>query len=100
MLTPLTLLVGFLIIKRVPGNIVGPLLILWAGTEAYGAIRKDIGPYPFALFGFYEIAIGWTALFLMVLHFPDGNIYPRRAAPWIYVLLGISFFMSILIFLK
>jgi hypothetical protein len=89
-LTPLTLLVGFLIIRRVPGNVVGPLLILWSGTVAYGAIRKEIGLVPFALFAFYEITIGWFALFLMVLHFPDGKIYPPVAAPWIYRLGGIS----------
>jgi hypothetical protein len=41
-LTPFTLLVGFLIMRRVPGNIVGPLLILWAGTVA-GALRKELG---------------------------------------------------------
>ncbi len=35
LLMPLTLLVGFLVIRRVPGNIVGPLLIGWAGTVAF-----------------------------------------------------------------
>jgi hypothetical protein len=87
-LTPFTLLVGFLIIRRVPGNIVGPLLILWAGTVAFGGVRKEIGPVPFALFSFYEVTIGWLALFSMVLHFPDGKIYPPGAAPWLYPLLG------------
>jgi hypothetical protein len=87
-LTPLTLLVGFLIIRRVPGNTVGPLLILWAGTVAFSALRKDIGPLPFALFSLYEVTIGWLALFTMVLHFPDGKIYPPGAASWLYPLLG------------
>jgi hypothetical protein len=97
-LTPLTLLVGFLIIRRVPGNIVGPLLILWAGTVAYGAIRKDIGIYPYAFFAFYDIAIGWFALFMMVLHFPDGQIYPRGAAGWVYTSLGICIALNFLLF--
>jgi hypothetical protein len=87
-LTPFTLLVGFLIIRRVPGNIVGPLLILWAGTVAFGGVRKEIGPVAFALFSFYEVTIGWLALFSMVLHFPDGKIYPPGAASWLYPLLG------------
>jgi hypothetical protein len=99
-LTPLTLLVGFLIIRRVPGNVVGPLLILWSGTVAYGAIRKEIGLVPFTLFDFYEITIGWLALFLMVLHFPDGRIYPPGAAPWVYRLGGISFLLGVFIFLS
>ena len=54
-LTPLTLLVGFLIIRRVPGNVVGPLLILWSGTVAYGSVRIGIGPVPFALFYYYSL---------------------------------------------
>lgn len=96
--TPLSLLVGLLIIRRVPGNIVGPLLILWAGTVVYSAIRKEIGPLPFALFSFYEIAIGWFALFLMVLLFPDGKIYPPGVASWVYYLFGISVLLNMLIF--
>jgi hypothetical protein len=99
-LTPLTLLVGFLIIRRVPGNVVGPLFILWSGTVAYGAIRKEIGLVAFTVFDFYEITIGWSALFLMVLHFPDGRIYPPGAAPWVYRLVGISFLLGIFIFLS
>jgi hypothetical protein len=97
LLTPLTLLVGFLIIRRVPGNIVGPLLILWAGTVAFGAVRKEIGPVPFALFSTYEVTIGWLALFAMVLHFPDGKIYPPGAAAWLYPLLGSSAILGMLI---
>ena len=97
-LTPLTLLVGFLIIRRVPGNIVGPLIILYAGTVVFSSIRREIGPLPFSLFAFYEIAIGWFALFLMVLHFPDGKIYPPGAAPLVYSLVGICVFLNILIF--
>jgi hypothetical protein len=98
LLTPLTLLVGFLIIRRVPGNIVGPLLILFAGTVVFSSIRPEIGPLLFAIFSFYEIVIGWFALILMVLHFPDGKIYPPGAATWIYLVFGISVFLNILIF--
>jgi hypothetical protein len=97
-LTPLTLLVGFLIVRRVPGNVVGPLLILWSGTVAYGAVRKEIGLVPFALFAFYEIAVGWFALFLIVLHYPNGKIYPPRAAAWVYPPLGVSVLLNVLIF--
>ena len=49
-LTPLTLLVGFLIIRRVPGNVVGPLLIAWSGSVVYSSVREGIGPVPFAIF--------------------------------------------------
>ena len=99
-LTPLTLLVGFLIMRRVPGNVVGPLFIVWSGTVAYGSIREGIGQGLFALFYYYDMALGWLGLFLMLLHFPDGKIYPPRAASWIYRLLGIFFFMPSLMFLS
>jgi hypothetical protein len=100
LITPVSLLVGFLIMRRVPGNIVGPLLILWAGTVVFSGIRPEIGPRLFALFAFYEIAIGWFALFLLVLHYPDGKIYPPAAAPWVYGTSAISATLNIVIFLS
>ncbi len=100
LLTPLTLLVGFLIIRRAPGNVVGLLLIVWSGSVAYGSIRAEIGNVPFALFYAFNQIFAWSALFLMFLHFPDGKIYPPGAAPWIYRLLGISTPLASLIFLS
>jgi hypothetical protein len=63
-------------------------------------VRKEIGPLPFALFTFYEVTIGWLALFSMVLHFPDGKIYPPGAASWLYPLLGCWGFLGMLIYLS
>jgi len=99
-ITPLTLGIGFVIIRRVPGNVVGPLLILWSGTIAYNSLRVGIGPVLFALFNFYDILFGWLALFLMLLHFPDGAIYPPGLTPWIYRYLGIILLMTCLICLS
>jgi hypothetical protein len=97
---PLTLLVGFLIIRRVPGNIVGPLLILWSGSVAYLSIRMDIGPVLFALYYYYNLVFGWFGLFYLILHFPDGKIVPQAAARWVYPLAGIDILLSTLIFLS
>jgi hypothetical protein len=97
-LVPLTLLAGFLIIWRVPGNVVGPLLIVWSGTVAYWSIREDIGAAVLALFAYYDIAFGWPGFFLMLLHFPNGEATPPGAARWIYRLVGINFIMGNLIF--
>jgi hypothetical protein len=99
-LIPLTLLIGFLIIKRVPANIVGPLLILWSGSVAFRSIREEIGPAVFALYYAYDLVFDWTALFLMFLHFPDGKIYAPGAARWIYRLLGMNVIMNTLIFIS
>jgi hypothetical protein len=83
-LVPLTLLVGFLIIRRVPGNVVGPLLIAWSGSVAYFSIRADIPPVVWGLFYAYDKLFGWPAFFLMLLHFPSGQIFPPRMAVWVY----------------
>jgi hypothetical protein len=99
-LTPLTILVGFLIMRRVPGNIVGPLLIAWSGTVAYWSLREGISPVLFTLFYYYDMVFGWLALFLMVLHFPNGKIYPPGAAPWIHRLLIFFFLFTNCIFLS
>jgi len=99
-LVPLNLLAGFLIIRRVPGNIVGPLLIVWSGTVAFWSVREGIGLVPFALFYYYDLAYGWLALFVMVLHFPNGKVYPPGAAPWMYCLFGILVVFTNLIFLS
>jgi hypothetical protein len=98
-LTPLTLLVGFLIIRRVPGNIVGPLLILWAGTVAVGSLRKESGLVPLALFALYEI-FGWLALFAMVIHFPNGKIHPPGASAWLYPGFATWSILGLLVFLS
>lgn len=99
-LSPLTIFVGSLIIRRVPGNIVGPLLIAWSGSVAYWSLRDTLSPGLFALFYYYDVAFGWLSLFLLMLHFPDGAIYPHRAAPWTYRFLVIIFLMTGLVFLS
>lgn len=83
-LTPLNILVGLLIMRRVPGNAVGPLLIIWSGSVAINGVREEIGRLPFALFYTYNIIFGWYALFLLFLLFPDGRMIFPRLARWVY----------------
>ena len=97
-LVPLTLLVGYLIIRRVPGNVVGPLFIVWSGTVAYNSTSLELGPTVYALYFAYNLVFGWLALFLMLLHFPDGKIHPPGASRWIYLLSGLSDLVAVLIF--
>ena len=99
-LVPLNLLVGFLIMRRVPGNVVGPLLIVFCGTVAYWSIRPDIALQLFALFFWYDMAFGWLAFFLMLIHFPNGEIYSPRLAPWFYGLAGIFVLVTSGLFLS
>jgi len=67
---------------------------------AYWSLREGISPVLIALFYYYDMAFGWLALFLMVLHFPNGKIYPPGVAPWIYRLLVIMMVYINLIFLS
>jgi hypothetical protein len=95
----LTLLIGFFILRRVPGNIIGPFLILYTGTIAYNSMREGIGQIPFAIYYGYNVVFGWGAFFLMFIFFPDGNPYPRRAARWILPFLGPAMVMVFFSFL-
>jgi hypothetical protein len=99
-LIPLNLLVGFLIMRRVPGNVVGPLLIVFCGTVANWSIRPDIAPQLFAIFFWYDMAFGWLAFILMLIHFPNGEIYSPRLAPWFYGLAGIVVLVTSGLFLS
>jgi hypothetical protein len=99
-LLPLNLLIAFLIIKRVPNNIVGPLLIVWSGTIAYMSIRGSVNIYFLVLYYGYDIVFGWYGLLLALLYFPDGRIFSPLAARWInrqipfYMVVGLSVFLT------
>jgi hypothetical protein len=88
------IVVGAFIIRRVPGNRVGPLLILYGvGTASY-VTRVDYGPplltsLTHLIFVIYSGVVVFPALFVLLLSFPTGQLYPRRAARWvtIYVML-------------
>src|SRR5690349_20040917 len=70
---PLTLLVSILIMRRVPNNIIGPLLILWAANIASGTVRTDLilpDPWPEFLRVFSDV--GWHALLIIAIYFPTG----------------------------
>ena len=99
LLVPLTLLVGFLIIRRVPGNVVGPLLIVWSGSLTFLSAREGISPFALAMFTFFDF-FGWFALILMILHFPDGRIFPRAAARWLYPYVGFLILPASILFLS
>jgi hypothetical protein len=78
LLSPLLMLIGLLIMRRVPGNAVGVLiLLLGLGAPSFG-IRQGADPLWVALQSFYVI-VWWMSLIYLVLYFPDGQAYPRWA---------------------
>jgi hypothetical protein len=78
---PFTIVVGILLMRRVPGNIVGIAVVLWGITNAAWQIRSDISSegvfLPF-LTGIFVYAVGLNTFIIINLYFPDGNPFPRR----------------------
>ena len=88
------IIVGAFIMRRVPGNRIGPLLILYGVGVAGYATRKDLGSSQLTsiahlFWEFYYGGVALPALIVLLLSFPTGRIYPRWAARWItpYILL-------------
>ncbi|KXK16298.1 MAG: diguanylate cyclase and metal dependent phosphohydrolase [Chloroflexi bacterium OLB15] len=83
---PATLLVALLIIRRVPNNVIGLLLILWAVNIAIRGLRTSlIAPdtwLPDALFS----ELGWYSLLIIAVYFPTGRAYWPRYERWIELL--------------
>jgi hypothetical protein len=90
----ITIVLGIFIIRRVPGNLIGPLLIVWgAGYTGY-ATRIEYGSPMLTslmhlIFGLYTGILAFPALIVLVMIFPTGKIYPRWAVRWValYVVL-------------
>jgi hypothetical protein len=88
------IVVGAFIWRRVPGNRIGPLLMLYGVGVAGYATRMDLGSPQLTsiahlFWQFYYGGVALPALIILLLSFPTGRIYPRWAARWItpYILL-------------
>ncbi len=84
----LVLVIGIFIMRRVPTNRIGPLLIIYGVSTAGWATRQDLGsPMLTSLahlfFGFFWTNASIVALVILLVNFPTGQIYPRQAKPWI-----------------
>ena len=79
-----TIALGIFIMRRVHGNSIGPLLIIWgAGYTGY-EIRVDYGSplltsLMHLIFLFYSNCLAFPALFILILIFPTGKVYPLWA---------------------
>ena len=81
-IAPGHLLVGALIMRRVPGNICGPLLMLWGCGIIGGTAFQTNNAYVEAVSQIYNQAVLFPALFLLLLYFPTGKPYARRVNRW------------------
>src|SRR5664279_287356 len=84
----LVLVIGIFIMRRVPANRIGPLMVIYGVGTAGWATRQDLGsPMLTSLahlfFGFFWTNASIVALVILLVNFPTGQIYPRQAKPWI-----------------
>jgi hypothetical protein len=91
-----TIVVGAFIMRRVPGNWIGPLMIVWgAGYTGYETLVDYGSPFLTSLthviFGIFSTVLAFSALIVLLLIFPTGQVYPRRAVPWLalYIVLNV-----------
>ncbi len=82
------IIVGAFIWRRVPGNRIGPLLILYGVGVAGYSTRLDFGSPQLTsiahlLWGFYYGGVALPALLVLVLSFPTGHFYPHWTSRWV-----------------
>jgi low affinity Fe/Cu permease len=80
--------------RRVPGNMVGPLLLLWGVGATGWSLRSEwvnvqVGTVATTAFGVVFFCISCPAAILLLLLFPDGKPYPSRLARWLPPLTGL-----------
>jgi hypothetical protein len=74
--------------RRVPGNLIGPLMIVWgAGYTGSETLVDYESPLLTSLmhliFDIYSGGVAFSALIVLLLIFPNGQVYPRRAGRWV-----------------
>src|SRR5690349_9906375 len=95
------IVIGMFIMRRVPGNRVGALLVIYGVGSVSWETRADWGsPLLTSLthlfLNFYTNGLANAALFILLLSFPTGQFYPRRAGRYValylaLLLIGITF---------
>jgi signal transduction histidine kinase len=91
LISPLTIGVSILVLRRSKGNVVGLLLLIWGIAISTGSLRYSVDLSLFmAMIALNPIR--FLSLIWLVFYFPDGSAYPRwlnrLAAP--YMLLGVT----------
>jgi len=95
---PLTIGVGLFCVRRVRGNVVGPILALW-GCGIIDIISDGINlPSNQWVVAYRVVYAGviWPACFFLFSYFPDGKVYPRRFGNTIDGLVLFTYTLAIL----
>ena len=84
---PVTLVVGLLIMRRVPNNVIGPLLILWTANITVRTLRTNIDlPADWLSYLSLFSDLGWYSLLIIAVYFPTGRSYWLRYERWVDLL--------------
>ncbi len=89
-----TILTALFVMRRVPGNPVGLLLLLWGIGASGWSLRSEwvnvqVGTLATTAFGMIFFCISCPAAVLLLFLFPDGKPYPPRLARWLPALTGL-----------
>ncbi|MFO7635350.1 MAG: hypothetical protein R6W76_22590 [Caldilinea sp.] len=88
---PVVAMLGYMVLKKQRQNLVGLLLLSWAGGFASNGISIAIPPALYNLVSL-PIAAWWTALILAPFYFPDGHAY----LPWLSPILPAIMVMALI----
>ena len=82
-----TVVTALFIMRRVPQNPVGPLLLAWGVGAAGWSLRVEWadqfwGSATLGTFSLYFFCISIPAVILMCFYFPNGKVYPPGLARW------------------
>jgi hypothetical protein len=83
---PIVALLGIMVLRQQRDNVVGLLLLAWAGGFGSYAISVDIQPALYNVVSF-PITAWWTAFIFMAFFFPDGKAYPRWLTPFLLLVM-------------
>jgi hypothetical protein len=76
-IAPLAVLIGFLIMRRSPGNIIGPLIVHYGVGAGTGGAFLVADQYVAPLIQFYNQGVFLTVLVLILFYFPTGDTVLR-----------------------
>jgi hypothetical protein len=71
------IVIGALCMRRAPGNIIGPLLVIYGAGLTTNSLRASFDPLSAVMIGFVGGFFGWIGFFVLVLLFPNGSPHPR-----------------------
>jgi hypothetical protein len=82
-ITPCTIAVGVLVSRRVRGNPLGPILVIWGAAIANIALGSANSIY-FQVFFPIVNNLGFRMAAFLAFFYPNGSVYPPRFTRWVH----------------